>query len=263
MKANYEEFVEIKNVKEYVDNIVKDMKKENVSIMQNYSFSDNGNGQIYYNLDGLYEKNLTKKEIGYTTSSSVTATPTYTTVSSNSGSVSTSMAGNTIYVWVRLTYSDLGEVIINSNKYGNRYSVYLDSGGIQACFDGDTEVLTTRGLCKIKDLKLNDEVITENGAQPISKIYAHFVDKLYRMHVGNEEIKCSFSHPFITERGKVCAKDLIVGDKMWTIDNEMLEVTKIEIDETSTPVFEINTENAEKYYVTNSKILVGSEELGI
>lgn len=230
-------------------------------MLQNFSFSDVGSGQLYYNLDGLYTTNLTKKEVGYTTNSSVSASPTYTEVNYNSGTISTGITGNTAYIWIRLTYSDLGQVLIYANKYGNRYSVYMSSGGTVACFTGDTKILTTQGLLQIKDLKLNDEIITENGIQPISKKYAHIVDELYKVYVGDEEIKCSYSHPFLTERGKIYAKDLIVGDKMQTLNNEILEVSRIEIDAMLTPVYEINTVNAEEYYITDSKILVGSEEL--
>ena len=236
------------------------MKKENIQTIQNFSFSDIGGGQFYYDLDGLYTKNLTKKEIGYTTNSSISANPTYVTVNYNSGSVSTNVTNNTVYIWIRLTYSDLGVVTICYDKYGDRYSIYLSGGG-QACFKGDTKVLTVKGLVEIKDLKINDVIVTENGKQPICRKYEHLIDEVYKIYIENETIECSYSHPFITQKGKVCAKELVIGDTVQTIEGKMLQISNIEIENKPMPVYEINTVNANEYYITDSKILVGSEEL--
>lgn len=116
------------NIETALNNAIRDLKIENISLVQDFLFRDNGNGQLYYELAGLYLTNLTKKEIGYTTSSSATATPTYIQVSNLTGSISTGIVDNFAYEWIRLTYSDLGVVIINTDKYGNRYSTYLSSG---------------------------------------------------------------------------------------------------------------------------------------
>jgi len=116
------------NVESALEQAIKDLKIENIMLIQNFLFRDNGNGQVYYELDGLYQTNLTQKEIGYTTSSSSTATPTYITVNNYSGSISTGIIDNFAYLWIRLTYSDLGTIIINTDRHGDRYSVYLSSG---------------------------------------------------------------------------------------------------------------------------------------
>ena len=230
--------------------------------MQNFSFSDNYNGDIYYSLQDLYKTNLTKMEIGYTTSSSLTASPTYKTVTSTYGSVSTGITGSTVYIWVRLTYSDLGQLVWYTDKYGDRYSVYLsESSGGLACFTGDTKVLTTNGLTPIEEIQLNNEIETLDGLRKVTKKYEHIVEAIYEITVGEQLIKCSYSHPFVTERGTVIAKELVKGDVMSTRDKERLVVEDIVMKLKPTIVYEINTDFANTYYITDSNILVESEGL--
>lgn len=116
------------NIENALNNAIKEMKIENINLIQDFLFRDNGNGQVYFELDGLYQTNLTQKEVGYTTSPSATASPTYITVNNDSGSISTGIIDNFAYLWIRLTYSDLGIIIINTDRHGDRYSVYLTSG---------------------------------------------------------------------------------------------------------------------------------------
>lgn len=248
------------NIETALDNVIKDMRIENISLMQNFDFEDYSDGRLYYELAGLYTKNLTKKEIGYTTSPSATATPTYVEVSTTSGNISTGIQDNFAYVWIRLTYSDLGVVIINSDSTGERYSIYMTSGG-QACFEGNTKVLTPNGLIAIKDLKLNDEIVTENGNKRILKKYEHIINWLYIIYVENEIIKCSYSHPFVTQRGYVNAIDLTENDILENKNGDKLNIQQIEVIAVDMPVYEINTDNTDNYYITESEILVGSEFL--
>lgn len=248
------------NIETALNNAIKEIKIDNIKLIQDFEFRDNGGGQVYYDLVGLYSTNLTKKEIGYTTSPSGTASPTYQTINYTSGGISTGIQNNFAYIWIRLTYSDLGVIVINTDKYGERYSVYLSGGG-QACFEGDTKVLTPNGLTPIKDLKLNDAIITEDGIKTITKKYEHIVTTLFNIYVGKEIIKSSYSHPFVTQRGYVNAVDLKEGDMLEDKDGNILRVDKIEIEKVDIPVYEINTDNADNYYITESEILVGSEFL--
>ena len=248
------------NMENALNQAITDMRIENINFLQEFEFDDNTAGQLYYNLKNLYTNNLTKKEIGYTTNSSASATPTYLEVNTTSGNVSTGIQNAYAYPWVRLTYSDVGVVTINADKYGTRFSVYMTSGG-QACFEGNTEVLTPMGLVAIKDLKLNDEIVTQNGNKRIFKKYEHIINWLYIIHVKNEIIKCSYSHPFLTQRGYVNAIELTENDVLKDKDGNELHISEIEVEAVDMPVYEINTNDADDYYVTASKILVGSEIL--
>lgn len=260
--------ISAKNLKLLQDNMEDDItqkinsfKSDLLNMIQNFYFSDNGSGSLYYNLQDLYKTNLIKKEIGYTTSSSLTAIPTYTTVSYVSGSINTGTTGSTIYVWIRLTYSDLGELEFYTDKYGDRYSVYMNSGGGgMACFTTNTLILTDNGLKKISDIKLKEKIMTSQGLQYVTKKYEHITDKIYKITIADEIVKCSFSHPFVTQRGIALAKDLRIGDIVKDINNNELNITNIEIENKETTVYEINT-SVFNYYVTNKKILVASEVL--
>lgn len=212
-------------------------------------------------MQGISKSNLSKVEIGYTTSTSEEPTA-YAEITEYNGTLETNITEDTIiYIWIKLTYTDIGELIINSDNEDNRYSIYIVSGGL-ACFTSDTLVLTNNGLKEIKSLKINDEIMTANGLQKITKMYSHIANKLYNIYVGDTVIKASWSHPFITAtRGQVLAKDLTNKDKLYNINGEIVYINKVEVEEKQEIVYEINTD-VNNYYITDKNILVASENLG-
>ena len=239
---------------------IKDLKLNTIQSFQNFVWTDSGNGILTYNLKGLYKPNLEKVEIGYTESSSLTVSPDYTEITEYSGYIETGITSSTtLYIWVKLTYTDLGEIEITTDADGERHTIYLDLNGL-ACFTGDTKILTETGMKEIKDIKINDNIVTTSGIKPVTKKYEHIVNKIYRIKVENEEIKASYSHPFMTERGIVIARDLKVGDILEDITGRKVEIKDIEIIEERAIVYEINTDS-NYYYITDSKILVASEVL--
>lgn len=236
------------------------IKQNTIKMLQNFVWTDSGNGILTYNLKGLYKPNLEKVEIGYTESSSLTVSPDYTEITEYSGYIETGITSSeTLYIWVKLTYSDLGEIEMTTDPNGERYNIHLDLNG-QACFTGDTKVLTETGMKEIRNIKLNDKILTPLGIKTVTKKYEHIVNKIYRIKVENEEIKASYSHPFMTERGIVIARDLKIGDIFEDITGRKIKIKDIEIIEESTVVYEINTDS-NNYYITDSKILVASEVL--
>lgn len=239
---------------------IKDLKLNTIQSFQDFVWADSGNGILTYNLKGLYKPNLLKVEIGYTESSSLTLSPDYTEITEYSGYIETGITSSTtLYIWVKLTYTDLGEIEMTTDADGKRYNIYLDLNG-QACFTGDTKVLTETGFKEIRNIKLNDNILTTSGIKPVTKKYEHIVNKIYRIKAENEEIKASYSHPFVTLRGTVIARDLKIGDVLEDITGRKIKITDIEIIEESTVVYEINT-YANNYYITDSKILVATEKL--
>lgn len=256
---------ELKEKLENIDNSINDknnsLKLDIINMFQNFVFSDNGSGVLRYNLQGLYKTNLTKVELAYTTSSSLTIEPEYTELDNYNYIIETGITNQTIYIWIKLTYSDLGEIVITSNNSDERYSVYMESGGL-ACFTSDTLILTNDGLKEIKSLKINDEIMTTNGLQKITKMYSHIANKIYKIYAEDTIIKASWSHPFITKnRGEVLAKDLTNKDKLYNINGEIVYINKVEVEEKQEVVYEINTD-VNNYYITDKNILVASENLG-
>ena len=113
---------------------------------------------------------------------------------------------------------------------------------------------------EIRNIKLNDKILTPLGIKTVTKKYEHIVSNIYKIKIENEEIKASYSHPFITERGIVIARDLKVRDILEDITGRKVEIKDIEIIEERAIVYEINTDS-NYYYITDSKILVASEVL--
>lgn len=248
----------LKLLAESIEKAISDLKIDTIKRSQNFAFYNTGS-VLGYNLEGISQENLSKIEIGYVTSE--TETPTnFVEVTNHNGNIDTDIVEDTtIYIWIKLTYTDIGEFLLNSDNYGNKYSLYMVLDG-QACLVGDTKVLIETGMKKIKDIKINDNIVTTSGIKPVTKKYEHIVNKIYRIKVENEEIKASYSHPFITERGTVIARNLKIGDIFEDITGRKIEIKDIEIIEESTIVYEINTD-ANNYYITDSKILVASEVL--
>lgn len=241
-----------------IKNEIKNLKIDTIKRSQSFTFYNDGK-ILGYNLQGISKSNLTKIELGYTTNE--TDEPQeYAEITETSGRLETNIENDeTIYLWIKLTYTDIGEVKINADNDEHRYSLYMVLGG-QACFTGDTKVLTETGMKEIRNIKLNDKILTPLGIKTVTKKYEHIVNKIYRIKVENEEIKASYSHPFVTLRGIVIARDLKVGDILEDITGRKIKIKDIEIIEESTIVYEINTD-ANNYYITDSKILVASEVL--
>lgn len=240
----------------FLDDIIA-LKKDLLKRTHEFAFTDFGSGTVYYNLLGLYTDNLTKKEVGYTTGVNVT----YKQVQDIQGQINTGITGETIYMSVRLTYIDLGTIEITQDKYGNLYNIYMEnsSGGL-ACFTGDTKILTGEGLKELKDIKIKDRILTTKGYKQVIKKYEHITHKIYNIVINGKLVQCSYSHPFITNRGTIMAKDLLKGDIVYNINKEKLEITNITVEEKETKVFEINTD-IDNYYITDKNILVSSENL--
>lgn len=259
-KTDNDNDVEWKSIN--VKDDIKDLKMELIKYNQNFIFYNNGSGLVY-NLNGIIKSNLSRIEIGYTTKEYDKPT-SYKIVSAYNGTLETNITQDTtIYIWIKLTYSDIGEIVINSDKDDSRYYVYIVMGGV-ACFTSDTLIMTEDGLKEISKLNINDKIITTNGAQKITKTYRHFTSRIYQIYVNNDVvIKASWSHPFITaNRGVVLAKDLAKDDLLYDINGKHISVKNIKLeDHVNVEVYEINTEKTNNYYISDLNILVESENL--
>lgn len=229
-----------------------------------------------------YSYNLTKIELGYYTNTGNVNSATYEDVTPSSIteseneyfnlSMTISGEGN-YYVCARLTYSDdLGTVIVSRNADRNLPMLEIQGGGGMACFTGETLVHTSKGLKEIKDITMNDFVLSENNEEdkevaPIYRLFNHKVNKLYNIvldTVDKEIIKASWSHPFYTvNRGEVLAKDLTISDILLNINNKEINIKNIGIEELKEPetVYEIGVGRNNNYYVGKNGILVHNEPI--
>jgi hypothetical protein len=163
----------------------------------------------------------------------------------------------------------------NYNKFitdksgGNRNRDSLDSvdntteGGL--CFSGDTLIPMKYGYKEIKDIKVGDEVFSENqdtgekGLKKVSNIFINDTKVLIYVFVGQEEIKVTPSHPFWVEgKGWVAAGELKTGDKLRLYNGNVIDVDKTiveKLDETI-KVYNFEVEDWHTYYVSSLQLLV-------
>lgn len=87
---------------------------------------------------------------------------------------------------------------------------------IPTCFPGDTLVLTINGYKKIKNISINDKVISHSmRVRNINNVQLRFYrDKIYKIKTGLSDnmISTTSEHPFLVKNKWVKAEDLVVGD---------------------------------------------------
>ena len=87
---------------------------------------------------------------------------------------------------------------------------------IPTCFPGNTRVLTINGYKKIKNISINDKVISHSmRVRNINNVQLRFYrDKIYKIKTGLSDnmISTTSEHPFLVKNKWVKAEDLVVGD---------------------------------------------------
>ena len=140
-----------------------------------------------------------------------------------------------------------------------------------ACFIAGTMVLTTAGLVAIEKIKAGDIVISTNpdtletAEKPVLETYVRQVDKLVHLTINGEEIVTTVDHPFYVQgRGFIEAGNLLIGDKLISVNGEDLSVDECYIEEceVSTTVYNFQVEDYHTYFVGECEVWVhnaGSE----
>lgn len=112
----------------------------------------------------------------------------------------------------------------------------------QYCFAEDTPVLTDNGLQRIADIKENDAVYAydENtgvyGYKPVTQISRGEVLETVRIHIDEEIIECTSTHPFLTDCGWIQAADLVEGSQVLSENCNYRTVTAVEAVSYENPV---------------------------
>lgn len=80
---------------------------------------------------------------------------------------------------------------------------------VDECFVAGTLVATPQGRRPIEQLEAGDKVLTSDGVMPIKNLVRNTATKLVEVTLGNgRSIRCTPEHPFLTDAGWVCAKNL-------------------------------------------------------
>lgn len=108
---------------------------------------------------------------------------------------------------------------------------------VDECFPAGTLVTTKKGLVKIEDIKIGDDVVAfdeENRTFSIKKVIETFKNPIHNDMMlltfkGHHVIKCTKNHPFYTKRGWVKASDLTLKDEVLYYEkhnSEMFDLRK-------------------------------------
>lgn len=138
-----------------------------------------------------------------------------------------------------------------------------------ACFIAGTMVLTTAGLVAIEKIKAGDIVISTNpdtfetAEKSVLETYVRQVDKLVHLTINGEEIVTTIDHPFYVQgRGFINAGNLLVGDRLVSVNGEDLSVDDCYIEECDFPttVYNFQVEDYHTYFVGQSAVWVHNAE---
>ena len=89
------------------------------------------------------------------------------------------------------------------------------------CFVGDTQVYTARGEVPIRDVAIGDLVLTPAGyRQVLAVMNAVVEDTLHLTLSDTTTVRCTADHPFVTQRGRVLASELLHDDILFSINEE-------------------------------------------
>ncbi len=134
-----------------------------------------------------------------------------------------------------------------------------------ACFIAGTTILTATGFVAIEKLVAGDKVISTNpdtletAEKTVLETYVRQVDKLVHLTINGEEIVTTDNHPFYVQgRGFIEAGNLLVGDKLISVNGEDLVIEKFFIEECESPVTVHNfqVEDFHTYFVGDCAVWV-------
>ena len=150
----------------------------------------------------------------------------------------------------------------NESKSSNIIRNELEGG---LCFTGDTEIEIRGGHKQIKDIKVGDEVYSENietgekGFKEVKNLYIHETDVLIHIFINDEEVKATPAHPFwAMGKGWIEAGHLKIGDKLLLSSGQAVEISFISKESLNEPVLVYNfeVEDWHTYFVSDVGVLV-------
>ena len=138
-----------------------------------------------------------------------------------------------------------------------------------ACFIAGTTILTATGLVAIEKLAAGDKVISTNpdtletAEKTVLETYVRQVDKLVHITINGEEIVTTDNHPFYVQgRGFINAGNLLVGDKLVSVNGEdlIIEDYYLELTEEPVSVYNFQVEDFHTYFVGDCAVWVHNAE---
>jgi len=130
------------------------------------------------------------------------------------------------------------------------------------CFVAGTLVQTDRGQIAIDELRPGDHVLAwdeqsgEIGTRPVVHRFAHLRDEIVVIQVGEESVKATVEHPFLTVEGAwKSAGELKAGDWLLDLNLQPQAVQSVDRVYGRCVVYNVEVEGAHTYFVGPSGIL--------
>ena len=124
------------------------------------------------------------------------------------------------------------------------------------CFTGDTLVRTKEGLKPIKDIEINDLVLShKNRYKPVIKLYENKTTHVLNIHIEGGEskvIKTTDKHPFLVKDGGwVKACNLRQGDILVDCENpdKLIRVVRLNFEYYEETVYNLEVEEDNSYHI--------------
>lgn len=136
---------------------------------------------------------------------------------------------------------------------------------MKQCFTEETLVKTKDGCKKIKDVTVEDEVLSRNEEtgeteyKKVKNIFVRETETLIHVKVNGIVINTTEEHPFyVEEKGWTKAKDLKEGDLLRLADESTKEVDEIKTERLEKPVkvYNFEVDDWHTYFVSEIGVLV-------
>lgn len=111
---------------------------------------------------------------------------------------------------------------------------------------------------KIKDITLDDMVLTSNGAKKMHNIWHGYSDKYIIIKADDKELVCSLDHPIMTEQGFKRAEKLSKTDKLLTYDNKYVNIDEIIIKDEKIMTYNLAFEDDNELTMIAQGFVVGN-----
>ena len=134
-----------------------------------------------------------------------------------------------------------------------------------SCFVAGTLVMAVAGMVAIENIKAGDKVISTNhetfetAEKTVLETYIREDSKLIHLVINGEKVVTTESHPFyVKNQGFIKAGELIVGDELLDVNENVLLVENFDVELTDKPVkvYNFQVEDFHTYYVGENNILV-------
>ena len=160
----------------------------------------------------------------------------------------------------------IASVAVFTGGMNSGFNKAANSAGVKpSCFVAGTLVMAVAGMVAIEKIKSGDKVISTNpetmetSPKTVLETYIRQVDKLVHLTINGEEIVTTDNHPFyIQGRDLIEAGNLLVGDKLISVNGEDLFVKKHQVEELDEPVdvYNFKVEDYHTYFVGDCAVWV-------